>query len=477
MDHEHHVPFDLAVVGAGIAGTYVADAVFGARPDARIALFERTDRIGGRLRSVHVPGVEHPIELGGMRFQSDHRHVLRVVADLGIGTRPFDMAQPEDRLVLRGHVARADDAATAGAGYDLAADERGLTPGAVLMLAFQRLVPNTLELDEAGWRALKPVARHQDRLLADWPIGEALASVLSPAGHRYVTDAFGYDSGIRGQNAADAVPYFTGTGDPHATSRTPVDGMDAMPRALAARIERRGGEIHLNHELIAVEPSQGDQILQLRFANGSTTQARQVVLALTKPALASIASRSPFLAESRVQSMIESVEAWMGGKFYLWYERAWWRDSDFTGHRATTDLPPRKLFYFDDDPNGPAVLLGSYTDGNDLDPWLALSDGASDGEPAPNAMVDALTGYLAAIHPGAIVPAPLGSAFMHWGADPHETAWHYWCARARSWEVIPGMVKPDPDHELYTCGEAYSTSQAWVEGALESASLVVDRLV
>ena len=42
---------DLAVIGAGIAGTFVAHEVLRCRPDWSIVLFERTARIGGRLRS------------------------------------------------------------------------------------------------------------------------------------------------------------------------------------------------------------------------------------------------------------------------------------------------------------------------------------------------------------------------------------------------------------------------------------------
>lgn len=71
---------DLAIVGGGAAGTFVADAMQASRLDWSIVLFERTNRIGGRLRSVAIPGVEHRIELGGMRFRTGHRRVASVVA-------------------------------------------------------------------------------------------------------------------------------------------------------------------------------------------------------------------------------------------------------------------------------------------------------------------------------------------------------------------------------------------------------------
>jgi len=51
-------PLDLAVIGAGAAGTWLAHAMQQARPAWSITLFERHRRIGGRLRSVHVAGIE-----------------------------------------------------------------------------------------------------------------------------------------------------------------------------------------------------------------------------------------------------------------------------------------------------------------------------------------------------------------------------------------------------------------------------------
>jgi monoamine oxidase len=45
---------DVAIVGAGSAGTYVAYRLLQARPDWRIAIFERSNRIGGRLWSLPI---------------------------------------------------------------------------------------------------------------------------------------------------------------------------------------------------------------------------------------------------------------------------------------------------------------------------------------------------------------------------------------------------------------------------------------
>jgi hypothetical protein len=415
-----------------------------------------------------------------MRYQTDQPLVSRLIEALEIETRPFESVHGDNRLVLRGRISKAADAGVAGDAYDLAPDEAGHSAGELIVSAFERLVPDARHLDAARWNEARRETWHGDRPLADWSIGEALASVLSPDAHRFVTDAFGYDSGLTGFNAADAIPYLLGGNDPNATSRTPVDGMDRLPRELAERFERGGGTIRLEFELAAIEtePTAAQGQLWLHFTNGSTVRARRVVLALPKPALTVLSASTPFLRQPEIHDFLEAVEAWQAAKLYLWYDRAWWRDDGFRGRRTTTDLPARKLFYFDGHGAGdPSVLLAAYTDGGDVEPWRAVSDGAAAGSQAPSAMLKLVNQQLAIIHPGVEIPDPAGSAFVHWGADPLEAGWHYWRAGARSWDVMPAVLRPDPTRSAYICGEAYSTSQAWVEGALETAAMVVGRVL
>ena len=81
---------DVAIVGAGAGGTYLAERLAGARQDWAITVFERSSRIGGRLRSVQIDHLAHPIELGGMRYLTSHPRIQSVVTELAIPTRSFD---------------------------------------------------------------------------------------------------------------------------------------------------------------------------------------------------------------------------------------------------------------------------------------------------------------------------------------------------------------------------------------------------
>jgi len=469
---------DVAIIGAGAAGTYLGYRLIQARPDWRISIFERSDRIGGRLWSVKVDGIPHPIELGGMRFMSGHRRVQSIVDELGIETRPFDTAEQPERTFLRGVAGLSTDDPEGGRGYDLPAAEAGRSASDLMRGAFLEIVPDARELDEAGWRRLRAVALFHGRPLTEWSIEEAVATILSPEGHRFATDAFGYDSGIRPHNAGDAIQYVMGTGYPSGVARVPIDGMDRIPRELATRFEALGGNVQLGRDVENVAVEEGSVVLG--FADGSGVRARRLVLTLPIPALQALAETSPVVNGPAWRRLFGSIIGYPATKLYSWYARPWWRDGldAPTGLRTTTDLPNRKIFYFDDAPNRPAAILAAFTDYRHNEPIVALAEGRSGGAPAPSGLLEALRGWLVEAHPGAEVPAqPLGSAFQHWGADPREVAWHFWRAGAKSDEMMDLAAQPDPALPIHIAGEVFTRNGAWVEGAFESVGTVASRLL
>jgi monoamine oxidase len=88
---------DTAVIGGGIAGLYAAWRLAdGGDLANQVAVFEATDRIGGRLMSVSMPGTNGLVaEFGGMRFLTSQRIISSLVQHLGIDVRPFPMGGPE----------------------------------------------------------------------------------------------------------------------------------------------------------------------------------------------------------------------------------------------------------------------------------------------------------------------------------------------------------------------------------------------
>jgi phytoene dehydrogenase-like protein len=268
--------YDVAIVGAGIAGTYIGERLKRAHRDWSVAIFERTDRVGGRLRSVPIAGLDHPIELGGMRFMSSHRRVASIIDGFALPTHPFDRSEGQERVFLRGVLARGAGDPAGGKNYRLNATERGRSALELWQSAFERIVPNWERLEHEDFVRLRAAGEYLGRRVSDWSIGEVLRGSLSADGWRYVHDAFGYDSGIRAFNATDFIEFLQAGGDPTAVARTPDDGMESLPRSLAERFERAGGAIWLGHEVTAIEVVGGAVILH--FTSGESIRVERVVV-------------------------------------------------------------------------------------------------------------------------------------------------------------------------------------------------------
>ena len=72
------------------------------------------------------------------------------------------------------------------------------------------------------------------------------------------------------------------------------------------------------------------------------------------------------------------------------------------------------------------------------------------------------------------VPAPAAAIYHNWVEDPIGAGWYFWNPHVRSWEVAPRIRQPVPGYNVYTCGSCYSENQGWVEGALNTAEMLLE---
>lgn len=155
----------VAIVGGGIAGLYCAWVL--SRRDKEVHLFESSDRLGGRIRSVRLgkenqelgsglpddprePWTEENlnfyVEFGPMRLELDKQLLLRSLLDElgivepkpGIEPRPANGKRRPSRPYLVDFPAYSSPASSHDPHYDLKPDEKGKTPLQLMKLAFLR---------------------------------------------------------------------------------------------------------------------------------------------------------------------------------------------------------------------------------------------------------------------------------------------------------------------------------------------------
>jgi monoamine oxidase len=106
------------------------------------------------------------------------------------------------------------------------------------------------------------------------------------------------------------------------------------------------------------------------------------------------------------------------------------------------------------------VIMISYSDNKYADGWNRLYKSGGIRE------VNRELAILMKKSTGIDIPAPISTRVFHWTCGVG-----YWGIGANSSQF---PLQPDIDIPIYLCGEHYSaTHQQWVEGALETAEIVI----
>jgi hypothetical protein len=339
-------------------------------------------------------------------------------------------------------------------------------------------------------------------------------------------DASGYYTNVANSTAPLSLPITEY--DPSNKYYTLDQGFQELPLALAERFVKAGGEIHVNHRLDSFgrRDADGDYALCLvrteTDESGKTqdragrpevhVDADRVVLALPRRSIELIRwnrlDHEDAPGGTTLRRRVESVISQSAFKMFLGYPYPWWRALGVEAGRTITDMPIRQTYYFGTESesggepeNHNSLLMVSYNDLGSVPFWKALEAGPRfrgreenpDVDPAKpgrdfflrgeapvaphefqisREMVQTAQEQVREVHGLKFVPEPYTAVYHDWGEDPYGAGWHAWKAGEKFWEIMPYM-RGIPGEKVHVCGEAYSIGQGWVEGALQTAELML----
>ena len=523
---------DVAIVGAGISGIYcgwrlvtadpsrlqILGRPAGSRHGLSVKVFEGSRRIGGRLLSARPSGMSVVCELGGMRFVSAQRRVVGLINELKLPQHPLYTFDPKNHAFIRGRHLRISDLNNPSLlPYNLTPAERECVqrhgPDLLVKWGISRLLPGVANLHGQELYNYLQAAQVDGTPLYQHGFWNLLARTLSSEACMLARATIGFDGISWNTNAVDLIlQYFFHT--PDVTYHVLDNGYDALPWTLQQNFESAGGKIVEGVWLSGFKPvhlRDGSAGLQLRFRGPCPpVTARALILAIPKRSLELILPDCPaFSSDSsgRFQELLNSVAPLPLSKIVVCYSRRWWRDSGVCRGQSVTDLPVRQCWYWTDSQQADCgsddrnAIIMAYNDAGNVDFWggfrpprpanpeLRLGCKPWRGEEkfdsrlrenwtsnsAPPEMVVELHRQLQDIHNLRSAPEPTEAAYVDWSYDPFGAGSHLWNRGIKSWSVVEQMTQPVPDLPCYICGEAYSTAQGWVEGALETAELVLQK--
>lgn len=487
--------FDIAIIGAGVAGLYAAwrltnDSSYS---NAHIAVFEGSDRTGGRLWSVDLQDeTAIPAELGGMFFSDSQPFVYQLSTNVfNLETQPIS-PRPDFAYVRGERFKIASMGSSKELPYRLAPDEQDKPYHELLTFALHRIIPNLDDLwpfnDKAKVSTTIRVLRDlkiDNRPLYRWGFWNLLAKSLSNEAYLCLRDLVSSYSMFSNWNAYDAI--LSLLEELEGNWYRLANGYDRLTESLTHTLEDKGISIYRNHWIQRISDS-ADGYLRLESQDTAilpSVTANRVVLAIPKLAITSMDTDSSIFSNGEVLTNLRATEGVPAYKIFMTFEEPWWRNvKDGPGKIdpnsfavSHTDLPMRQCYYLGTDPKtGDGLLLASFGDAAATPFWASLMSETGRQEELRSEVSgiarQELRRQLSEMHDFE-VPAPKSAIFIDWSRPPFGGGWHAWLPGWQSWRVMANLRRPDPDRNFHICGESVCAHQGWVEGALSSAEMML----
>jgi monoamine oxidase len=352
---------DVCVVGAGLAGLAAARALVAA--DRTVVVLEARDRVGGRTLNASIGG-GHITEIGGQFVGPTQDRILALARGLGVRTFPtFDTGS---------------NVLVAGGTRSLYPSVPGLPDDPDVQQAILAAVKLDAPAKQVGvsapWNAEQ--AKAFDRMtLDDWLRTEVLSEKgraifiaacqglwgADPSELSYLYVLQYVAAAGNAKTAGSFLRLITTTGG--AQERRFVGGSAVVSEKLADRLGRR---VVLRAPVrVVAQDRDGVRVV----ADGTTVQARQVILAVP-PALASRLAYSPALPKGKA-ALLKALVPGNLTKAHAIYERPFWRDAGLTG-QGVSDVGPAGTTFDNSPPDGSIGVLFGFIGGSSHARWAGL---------------------------------------------------------------------------------------------------------
>ena len=419
--------YDYVIVGSGIAGLYTAFQLHNKKPGAKIALLEATNRIGGRLHNLTYDGVT--VDAGGARFNTDQHRILCLIKELKLTDKVIPISSNINYIDIDPK-------------YDTSLD---------------RVFPSITEFILYMQKYI-----HENKISTKTLINTTILDFADkhfskkyPSIKQYLTDIYPYYSELGILNALEGINLFTNEFSPNAQYMILKGGLAQLAHTLHDTLKNKI-TIHLETPL--------DSITRLESSYTLTSSDKQftspnIILAIPKNKLLDI----KYLTQHKnVLHNINSIQTIPLYRIYARYpldkitKKPW-----FDGlEKTATNLPIKYIIPYNYDQG---VIMISYTDSKFADYWM---DQVTEGT-----FETTLKTQLKQLFPNMNIPNAKWYKHCYWDVGAG-----YWKPGYDRTQTMQKMIKPLTNENIYICGENYSSHQAWVEGALETADLVMAKL-
>jgi len=433
---------NFVIIGGGISGLNSAYKLAKQFPHIKIQILEKSDRLGGRIKS-EIVNDDLTIELGAGGFMSSHKRVIELVKELKLDDQVVPSLNDQIKPRSNGRaLAITSDIDT----------NIGIIPKIYHIDKFESIFDTDFYsiIDNLTLRMENPVFR---KMAMSYTLFDLVEKFFGWSTANSMVYQFGYRGDFWYQNSVQAVKMFTFDFNPTSAFYQFKKGMIQIIQQLALKVKEYHIEISLNTECVDIEKNESKY--QIKLSNGQTINSDQIILAIPLNSLIKI----PFL--SKIHNKLNMIRPKALCRIYATFPlvdgKVWF---DFLPSTITTKSTLCQVVPYD---KSQGVMM-IYSDDIYADFWgKCWVDGTLERE---------LMFHLIKLFSDKEVPSPINIVVAYWNA-----ATHLWRPSLDPVVKHHEMIQPIESENIYIVGEAYSLNQQWSEGALQSVESLMELIV
>lgn len=453
--------YDYIIIGGGISGLYTAYNILkylnSSKSNNRVLVIESNNELGGRISTYDSKGVI--FEKGGARFGKHHTRFIKLLKELNLEGKKIPIPNTTN------HISTVE--------YN---NNEPTIDDLVKLISSKKINP-------------EKQINHTLLELADKYLKPEETGGIKPS--KYMENKYQYYSELATLNGKEALNTFKNDFNLKRQYYIFNGGLKNIIHSLDSLITKNRGKINKNEQLVEIlgyeqmkklgiledgenlksgiqTKTNNTFFIKTNKINKTNTdsdklieedtyyQCNNLILAIPQQNLLQLQYLKPHY------KLLKSVECQPLYRIYAKYPI-----NKKTGSVWFSDLPKistnSKLKFVIPYNYQNGLIMITYTDGKYARYWLnTVIKGTFDSE---------LTKKLKQIFPDKVIPKPEWVKHYYWGCGAA-----YWKKGSESEKLIPKIAQPFKNKNLFICGENYSSHQAWMEGALQTADLVISRL-
>ena len=440
--------YDYLIIGAGISGLYTAYRLYSNYPKAKICILESTSYIGGRLHSINYDGLI--MDGGGARFNTEQHRIISLLKEVGLWNKVIPITSDITyKPVNENYTTKTDSNLLFTTIDDFILYMKKYIKDKHIS---RDTLINTTILDFAIKHFSKEHPDIKQNLINIYPYYSELGVLNAVEGLNLFSNEF-----------SDKTKYYILNG-----------GLEQLADTLYTKLKEIDiyKETHVL-EISNQEDTETDTTYTITTSVNKTFTTKNLILTIPKNKLLNIKFKlnsSDPKTHSTIKNNLKQFQKNMNSiqneplyRIYARYpldkktHKVWF---DGMG-KIATNLPIKYIIPVNYEKG---VIMISYTDSKFARYWFKKM--------AEGTFEVTLNKQLKLLFPDMDIPNAKWYKHCPWTSGAG-----YWKKGYDRKVIMQQMIEPlGKNTNLYVCGENYSSHQAWVEGALETADMVLDKI-